>query len=125
MIFISRDECETCFQKLKDALVSALVLKSSDWTKSFHVHIDASTFAIGCILAQQGEGTMDFPICYASHQLNSAEKNYTTIESEGLGMVYVVKKFQHYLLANTFLFFTNHQALLCLVNKPCNTGHII
>ena len=40
-------------------------------------------------------------------------------------MVYVVKKFRHYLLANKFVFFTDHQALLYLVNKPCNTGRIV
>ena len=40
-------------------------------------------------------------------------------------MVYAVKKFRHYLLANTFVLFTDHQALLYLVNKPCNTGRIV
>ena len=58
----------------------------------FHVHIDASNFAIGAILAQPGEKNMDFPISYASRQLNSTEKNYTTTEREGLGMIYAVKK---------------------------------
>ena len=36
-----------------------------------------------------------------------------------------MKKFWHYLLANKFVFFTDHQALLYLVNKPCNTGRIV
>ena len=40
-------------------------------------------------------------------------------------MVYAVKKFRHYLLANKFVFFTDHQALLYLVNKPCNTSCIV
>ena len=40
-------------------------------------------------------------------------------------MIYAVKKFRHYLLANKFIFFTDHQALLYLVNKPCNTGRIV
>ncbi|MCO5586798.1 hypothetical protein L7F22_040740 [Adiantum nelumboides] len=86
---------------------------------------DASAFAIGCILAQLGEKNMDFPISYSSRQLNSAEKNYTTTEREGLGMIYAVKKFRHYLLSNKFVFFVDHQALLYLVNKPCSTGRIV
>ena len=89
------------------------------------MHIDASNFAIGCVLAQPHEHNMDFPVSYASRQLNSAEKNYTTTEREGLGMIYAVKKYRHYLLANKFVFFTNHQALLYLVKKPCNTGRIV
>ena len=40
-------------------------------------------------------------------------------------MIFAVKKFRHYLLATKFVFFTDHQALLYLVNKPCNTGHIV
>ena len=87
--------------------------------------MDASKFAIGCILAQLGENKIDFPVSYASRQLNEVEKNYTTTEREGLGIVYVVKKFRHYLLANKFVFFTDHQALLYLMNKPCNTGRIV
>ena len=67
---------------------------------------------------------MDFPVSFASRQLNDAEKNYTTTQREGLGMIYVVKKFRHYRLANKFVFSTDHQVLLYLVNKPCNTGHI-
>ena len=68
---------------------------------------------------------MDFLVSYASRQLNSAEKNYSTTEREGLGMIFAVKKFIHYLLANEFFFYTNHQAILYLVNKPCNTGKIV
>ena len=40
-------------------------------------------------------------------------------------MIYVVKKFRYYLLANKFIFFVDHQALLYLVNKPCATNRIV
>ena len=68
---------------------------------------------------------MDFLISYAGRQLNSAKKNYTTTEQEGLGMIYAVKRYRHYLLSNKFVFFIDHQALLYLVNKPYNTGRIV
>ena len=112
-------------RSLKRALVSAPILKAPDWNTPFHVHIDASNFEKGCILAQPGEHNMDFPISYASRQLNMAEKNYTTMEREGLTMVYAVKKFCHYLLANKFVFFVDHQDLFYLVNKPCSTERIV
>ncbi|MCO5555292.1 hypothetical protein L7F22_008837 [Adiantum nelumboides] len=119
------DECEKAFQILKQRLISAPILKAPDWDKIFYVHVDASAFAIGCILAQPGEKNMDFSISYFSRQLNNAEKNYTTTEREGLGMIYAVKKFRRYLLSNKFVFFVDHQALLYLVNKPCSTGRIV
>ncbi|MCO5558197.1 hypothetical protein L7F22_011776 [Adiantum nelumboides] len=119
------DECEKAFEILKQRLISTPILKAPDWDKIFHVHVDVSAFAIGCILAQPGEKNMDFPISYFSRQLNNAEKNYTATEREGLGMIYAVKKFRHYLLSNKFVFFVDHQALLYLINKPCNTGRIV
>ena len=109
--------------KTKKALTSAPILRSPDWNLAFHVHIDASNYAIGCILAQPHEGNMDLPVSYAtSRQLNSAKKNYTTTEREGLAMIYAVKKFWHYLSANPFVFYVDP---LYLVNKPCNTGRIV
>ena len=93
IVFHWKDESEQLFQKLKDALISAPILKFPYWDQICHVHINASTFAIGCILAQLGEHNMDFPISYASHQMNSIERSYSTTEREDLAMVYTVKKF--------------------------------
>jgi hypothetical protein len=47
--------------------------------------------------------TIDKPIYYASRL-----KNYTTTSKETLVMIYVVKKFKHYLLGNNFIFFIDH-----------------
>ena len=102
------DECEQSFQKLRNTLVEGPILQAPNWNKVFHVHIDTSNFAIGCVLAQPSEHNMDFSILYASRQLNSAEKNYTTTKQESLEMIYAVKKYIHYLLSNKFVFFTNH-----------------
>ena len=40
-------------------------------------------------------------------------------------MIYAIKNYRHYLLSNKFVFFTNHQTLLYLVNKPCNMCRIV
>ena len=69
------DECEQSFQKLRNTLMEAPILRAPDWNKIFHVHIDASNFAIGCVLAQLGEHNMDFLVSYVSRQLNSGKKN--------------------------------------------------
>ena len=68
------------------ALVSAPILKAPDWNTPFHVHIDASNFAIGCILAEPGKHNMDFPISYASEHLNKAENNYITTKHKCEGL---------------------------------------
>ena len=67
---------------------------------------------------------MDYPIVYSSRKLNKAERNYSTTERESLGMVFALQNYQHYLLANLFVFYTDHQALKYLVNKPLHHGRI-
>jgi hypothetical protein len=49
-----------------------------DWKKEFHVHVDASSVALGVILAQLEEGDLDHPIAFASKKSSTMERNYTT-----------------------------------------------
>jgi hypothetical protein len=76
------------------------------------------------MLGQNLDNTIDKLIYYANRLMNSVEKNYTTTKKEALAMIYDVKKFRHYLLGNSFVFYVDHQALLYLVNKPRVTCQI-
>ena len=66
-------------------MITTPILVFPDWSKEFHVHVDASSFALGVILAHPGAGDIDHPIAFASRKLSTSEMNYTTIEREGLG----------------------------------------
>jgi hypothetical protein len=88
------------------------------------VHVDASSIALGEVLAQPGEGDIDHPLAFVSRNISIAEINYTTTEREGLDMVYALQKFFHYLLEGHFKMFTDHSMLKCLVNKPVLGGRI-
>lgn len=96
-----------------------------DWKKEFHVHVDASSIALDVVLTQPDEADIDHPIAFASRKLLKSEKQYSTIEREGLAMVYVLKKFFHYLLDAHFKMYTSHYALKYLVNKPVLGGRSI
>ena len=99
------------------------ILVFPDWKLPFHVHVDASSIALGVVLAQPG-GVPDHPFAFSSRKLSLAEINYTTREREGLAMVYALQKFRHYLLGVHFKMFTNHSTLRYLVNKPVLGGRI-
>ena len=75
------------------------------------MYVDASSTALGVVLVQPGEGDLDHPIAYANRNLSFAERNYTTIEREGLAMVYALQKFRHYLLGGHFKMFIDHSTL--------------
>jgi hypothetical protein len=118
------DECQHSLDTLKERMVTTPILVFPDWEKTFHVHVDASTIALGAILAQPGAGDLDHPIAFTRRKLSDSEQNYNTTEREGLAMVYALQKFRHYLLGKHFKMFTDHSALKYLVNKPVLGGRI-
>ena len=122
LIFVWSKECKGSFNTLKSKMASAPILVFLDWDKEFHVHMDASSIALGVVLVQPREGDLDHPISFASLKLLSTEKNYTTTEREGLVMVYALQNYRHYLLGSHFKMFTNHSSLKYLVNKPLLVG---
>jgi hypothetical protein len=46
------DECQHGHDTLKEKMVTSPILVFLDWEKTFHVHVDASTIALGAILVQ-------------------------------------------------------------------------
>ncbi|MCO5551883.1 hypothetical protein L7F22_005389 [Adiantum nelumboides] len=95
--FIWDSKCQEGFENIKKIISKKPILKQHRWDIIFHVHVDASSIALGAILAQP-EGEVDFPIYFASRRFSQAKQVYTTTEREALGMVFAVQKFRYYLL---------------------------
>ena len=83
---------------LKNRMATTLISVFPYWKKEFHVHVDVSYIALGIVLVQLGEGSIDHPIEFDSRKLLTTKNNYTTTEREGLAMVYALQKFRHYFL---------------------------
>ena len=72
--------CQEILDELKETTAIAPILVIPDWAKEFHVHVNASSIALGIVLTQLGEGALDHPIAFMSRKLSTVEKNYTTTE---------------------------------------------
>jgi RNase H-like domain found in reverse transcriptase/Reverse transcriptase (RNA-dependent DNA polymerase) len=97
------------FENCKELLINAPILKYPDFEKPFRLTTDASNVAIGGVLSQNNQ-----PIGYYSRTLNSAEKNYSTIEKELLAVIACCKHFRPYLFGKKFTIETDHNPLVWL-----------
>lgn len=109
----TNDPCYiVAFEKLKHIITNAPILRYPNFNKVFKIITDASNFAIGSVLTQDGH-----PIAYASRTLNKHETNYSTIEKELLAIVWSVKYFRPYVYGKRFELESDHQPLKWLITK--------
>ncbi|CAN6455079.1 unnamed protein product [Victoria cruziana] len=99
------EPAQDAFDRLKKALVQEPVLKLPDHTKEFEIHTDASDFAIGGVLMQEGH-----PIAYESRKLKDPERRYSVHEREMTAIVHCLRTWRHYLLGTQFVVKTDNVA---------------
>jgi hypothetical protein len=71
------EACDKAFETLKGILMKAPVLKLLDFDKDFEIHSDASDFAIGGVIVQDGR-----PVAFESKKLSETEQRWPTHEKE-------------------------------------------
>ena len=104
---------QEAFETLKQALVSPPVLRMPDFTKPFTVETDASDYALGGILSQEGR-----PVAYESRTLTPAEQNYGTPDKECLAVIHCYTTWRCYLEGVESTCITDHHPLTFLLDQP-------
>lgn len=106
-------QCESAFRGVKEALVSAPILCTPDFSKEFVLQTDASNYGIGAVLTQHYD-EREHVICYISRTLSRTEQKFSVTEKECLAVLWSIEKLRGYLDGASFTVITDHHSLLWL-----------
>ncbi|UYV77712.1 K02A2.6-like, partial [Cordylochernes scorpioides] len=108
------DESLDCdLLEIKTLLRTAPTLKFFNPNGNLTLSVDASSYALGAVLLQNGK-----PIAYASSALNSTQQNYAQIEKEALAIKFGCDKFHQLIYGKTVDVETDHRPLETIFKKP-------
>lgn len=118
--YVWGDQEQLAFDALKQAVLTAPVLKLYDAKAETMLHTDASDLGLGAVLLQRdssGDASWH-PVAFHSRKFSAAEKNYAIHERELLAVVDSVKAWQHYLQHVSVLVKVDHEALKWFWAQP-------
>ena len=110
------------FTVSKKLLLSSNCRTHFDSSLRLTLACDASNYGLGAVLSHKMPDGSERPIAYASRTLNTAERNYSQLEKEGLACIFGVKKFHDYVFGRHFELVTDHKPLLGLIKEDRATS---
>ena len=107
-------ECQESFEKIKKTLSSDLSLTHYDPTLDIIVESDAKLYGIGACILHKLPDCSRKSVAHASSSLLPAEKQYSKIGKEALGIIFAIKMFDRYLHRRWFILQTDNKPLITI-----------
>ena len=118
------EECEKSFTEIKRLLCSEKVMAHYDPVKETRLYVDEGPEGVAATLAQAHDHPdKDLrekvwrPVNYTARSKTKAEKKYSKVEGESLGLLTGVKANKMYLAGTEFEVIVDHQPLVTLYNR--------
>ena len=109
--FLLDETSENAFKRLKECLLSDIVLGHPNYTKDFHLFTDASNCGLGACLMQADENAQLKPLMHFSKSLNMAQKKYSTTKKEFLAIFEALREFRFIVLGYNCTVYTDHRPM--------------
>ena len=103
------------FNNFLQTLMEGKVLRSYQFNQPTELIVDASEFAIGAVLEQNGH-----PVVCISRKLSKAEENYAQIQKEALAIHWAVQRLHKFLYGIKFTIVTDHRPLQYLLHPKAS-----
>ncbi|GBN22426.1 Transposon Ty3-G Gag-Pol polyprotein [Araneus ventricosus] len=107
------NEHTVAFNRIKELLSCAPVLKVFNGSEKITIQCDSSKDGLGTCLIQNGQ-----PVSFLSRSLTECEKNYAQIEKELLAIVFSFQKYHNLVYGRHVIIQSDHKPLTSIVNKP-------
>jgi hypothetical protein len=115
-------EAKSSFEKIKQALIEALVLISPDYSKEFLVFSFSSEDTIVVVLLQRNDEGFEQPISFFSKTLRDAELKYDIMEKHAYALVKALKYFRVYVLHSKIISYVPSNNVKDMLVQPDNEG---
>jgi len=106
-----REEHERAFLTLQQKLCSPPVLALPDIGRPYHLHTDASGYAVAAALGQMHEGKTEKPIAFASQKLSGSQLSWPIIEKEAYAIIWALNRFRDIIFGAHVTIFCDHNPL--------------
>ena len=90
-----------------------------DHAKDFYLECDASQYAVGAVLLQEGEDNKLFPVAYISKKLTKPQLKWSTTEKEMYAIYYCLSQAEKWVLGNKLNIKTDHKPLIGIFKNKC------
>jgi hypothetical protein len=118
---------QTAFDKLKSLLCEAATkpLAIIDFSRPFHLFVDASDYAISGILTQVDDQGAERPIAFTSKKLTETQRAWATVEKEAFAALNSLKRFRHWLFGTDVMLYSDHNPLTYLTDAASKSAKLM
>ena len=109
-------EQQEAFDKLRECLTTAPLLRHPDFGKPFILRADSSGYAIGAVLSQECDDG-ECPVAFWGRKLSDPETRYHITELEALAVVAALKRFEPIVRYQEITVYTDHSPLIQLLGS--------
>ncbi|XP_043264253.1 uncharacterized protein K02A2.6-like [Colletes gigas] len=113
---------DAAMEKIKNVMLSPLLLEHYDPTKTLIVAADASSTGIGAVLLQRDSNGHERAVYHMSRSLTDSQRNYSQLEKEALALVTGVERFHKFVWGRRFVLQTDHKPLVALLQTENTKG---